>query len=495
MEMNTTKRPLGERLWEITYSYFPLSFTTFGGPSANIAIIFRMFVTERHWLTEEIFAELFSIAQALPGPPSTQLAFALAMIREGVIPAIWSFFVWSGPGAIVMLAVALGVSLGGTSSIPDAVIGLENGLVSSAIGLTALAAFQLGKKFSTDTTARVQILISGGLAIAYYSNAWLFPCLIIFGGIVTYTQSLLEPKWKQYQEALRRKRIPTVITDPKKNDDSESIVSRDVDVVVGVAVTDVTDSINEESMADATERLVDEEFAVKFEPNMQFTYSWGVGLLLLGVWVLFLVLAIVFRYATNIQTLNLLGTFYFTGSIIFGGGPVVIPLLQSYVVSPGWLTDREYLIGLAVINALPGPLFNFSAYCGALALRSTVGTSIGGGMLAYVGICAPGLILMSALLPIWRRLRSLQTLQILFKGMNSSAVGLVFAAVYLLWNKAISGRSKGTAVGSYPIYTILVAFAFVAAGYTKIPPPILIIIGGAVGVMDWAVNANDFVTT
>ncbi|TPX34897.1 hypothetical protein SmJEL517_g02563 [Synchytrium microbalum] len=504
----TASRPLSLRLWEITYSYFPLSFTTFGGPQAHIAIIYGLFVKNQGWLSEEMFAELFSIAQALPGPASTQLTFAIALIREGVIPGIWSFFVWSTPGALIMLAVALAVGFGGSAaSVPGAVVGLENGLVSSAIGLTALAAFQLGKKFSIDTVSRALILISGGLAIAFYAQPWLFPCLMIFGGLVTYTMSVIEPRWTAYRTAQKEAGSAKKVSDMhKKNDDVAAATPLSVAPTTPASapvspateeadVTEVTKPGENGSVVPAAAAVVDSkpadiEAAVvkKEEPAIYFTYSWTVGLALLGVWVVFLVLAIIFRFVVDVRALNVLGTFYFTGSIIFGGGPVVVPLLQTYVTSPGWLSDREYLVGLAVINALPGPLFNFAAYCGALALRQNVGTAICGAVLGFIGIFTPGLILMAALLPIWRRFRNLKTLQIIFKGMNAAAAGLVFAAVYLLWNKAISGRAAGTVVGSYPLFTILAAFSFVAAGYTKIPAPVVIIIGGVVGILEFAAN-------
>ena len=87
-------RPLSERLFEILYSYAPLSMITFGGPAAHIAILHDKFVVRNRWLSEKMFAELFAISSALPGPASTQLAYTVALIRDGVLPAILAFILW-----------------------------------------------------------------------------------------------------------------------------------------------------------------------------------------------------------------------------------------------------------------------------------------------------------------------------------------------------------------------------------------------------------------
>jgi len=86
--------PLKTRLWEVTIEYFPLIFITFGGPAAHIGILHQTFVVKKKWLSDRVFTELLGISSALPGPASTQLAFAVALIRGGIIPAIWAFLIW-----------------------------------------------------------------------------------------------------------------------------------------------------------------------------------------------------------------------------------------------------------------------------------------------------------------------------------------------------------------------------------------------------------------
>ena len=87
-------RSLGARLWEVTTHYVPLAFITFGGPPAHVALLHDRFVMGSKWINERMFAELFAISTALPGPASTQLAYTIALIRAGVLPGIWGFLLW-----------------------------------------------------------------------------------------------------------------------------------------------------------------------------------------------------------------------------------------------------------------------------------------------------------------------------------------------------------------------------------------------------------------
>jgi Chromate transporter len=88
------ERSLRERLIEVTKDYLPLAMITFGGPPAHIAILHDRFVVQKKWLSESMFAELLAVSSALPGPASTQLAYTVALIRDGIVPAIWAFCLW-----------------------------------------------------------------------------------------------------------------------------------------------------------------------------------------------------------------------------------------------------------------------------------------------------------------------------------------------------------------------------------------------------------------
>lgn len=100
---------------------------------------------------------------------------------------------------------------------------------------------------------------------------------------------------------------------------------------------------------------------------------------------------------------------------------MVIPLLNAYTVTPGWLTEREFLLGLAIISACPGPMFNFAAFLGALSMRNSWGLSIIGATMAYLGIFLPGLALKSGVLPFWKVYRQKPWIKSCFKGNDKTS--------------------------------------------------------------------------
>ena len=182
------------------------------------------------------------------------------------------------------------------------------------------------------------------------------------------------------------------------------------------------------------------------------------------------------------------------GTIIFGGGPVVIPLLQSYVVEPGWVSPRDFLIGIAIIQSFPGPNFNFGVYVGALALQQTRWPMILGAVLGYVGIFLPGLSLTVGIQGIWRLLRGNKVVVSVLRGLNATAVGLVFTAVYRLWeigyltrenavNISDGGRG-GQSLGGEPWWVVLATLAYAEAAWFGTPPFVAILLGGLLG-MAW----------
>lgn len=165
-------------------------------------------------------------------------------------------------------------------------------------------------------------------------------------------------------------------------------------------------------------------------------------------------------------------SFYRTGSLVFGGGHVVLPLLEAEVVPPGWVTQDEFIAGYGAAQAVPGPLFTFSAYLGAsmdiLAPRWL------GGLLALVAIFAPSFFLVAGVLPFWDRLRGAARARRALMGVNAAVVGLLLAALYdPVWTGAIKAPEDfGLAVA---------AFALLA--FWKAPPWLVVILSAAAGAL------------
>jgi chromate transporter len=175
------------------------------------------------------------------------------------------------------------------------------------------------------------------------------------------------------------------------------------------------------------------------------------------------VVAIMLLSASLLRTAGAPGARFFSamarsGALVFGGGHVVLPLLEQTVVAPGWMRQTDFLAGYAAAQALPGPLFAFGAYVGA-----TVGAPahpLRLGLLGLIALFAPGLLLMAALLPFWSRLRRFPGLAAALRGINASVVGLLLAALI---------RPLAVSTLRSPLDWLLAAAAFAALVWAKVP--------------------------
>ncbi|NWG47349.1 MAG: chromate efflux transporter [Alphaproteobacteria bacterium] len=130
--------------------------------------------------------------------------------------------------------------------------------------------------------------------------------------------------------------------------------------------------------------------------------------------------------------LSVFDSFYRAGALVFGGGHVVLPLLQAEVTGPGWIGTESFVAGYGVAQAVPGPLFTFATYLGAAGDATGDGRADGAGMaaIATAGIFLPGFLLLIGVLPFWARLRTVRALRAAFAGINAAVVGLLAAALY-----------------------------------------------------------------
>jgi chromate transporter len=128
------------------------------------------------------------------------------------------------------------------------------------------------------------------------------------------------------------------------------------------------------------------------------------------------------------QGVALFSAFYRCGALVFGGGHVVLPLLRAAFVPPGWVSDGEFLAGYGAAQAVPGPLFTFGAYLGAVARGSPAG--LAGAVLGLIGLFLPGMLILVAALPFWATLRQRTGARAAILGVNAAVVGLLAAALY-----------------------------------------------------------------
>ncbi|MFU2489262.1 chromate efflux transporter [Thauera sp. WH-1] len=170
------------------------------------------------------------------------------------------------------------------------------------------------------------------------------------------------------------------------------------------------------------------------------------------------------------QTLSMVDAFYRAGSLVFGGGHVVLPLLQTEVVPNGWVGNDAFLAGYGAAQAVPGPLFTFAAFLGASMNQAPAGWL--GGLICLLAIFAPSFLLVLGVLPFWERLRRHTRTQAALLGINAAVVGLLLAALYQpVWTSAIhTPRDFGLAL-----------VALIALMFWKLPPWLVVVGSGVAG--------------
>jgi chromate transporter len=148
-----------------------------------------------------------------------------------------------------------------------------------------------------------------------------------------------------------------------------------------------------------------------------------------------------------------LEAFYRSGALVFGGGHVVLPLLRETFVTPRWVTEDAFLAGYGAAQALPGPLFTFAAYLGAVAQGTPQG--VGGAVLGLIGIFLPGMLVLLGTLPFWGTLRQHFAAQAAMRGINAAVVGVLGAALYSpLWTSSVmTAADFGIALGGFVLLT------------------------------------------
>lgn len=351
------------RASEVFWAFLALGLTSFGGPVAHLGYFRTAFVERRQWLSEQAYADLVALCQFLPGPASSQVGFALGLMRAGPWGAAMAWLAFTLPSAIVLVLFALGASVldGPVAS------GIIHGLKVVAVAIVAHAVWGMARNLCPDKT-RAGIALAAVLAVVLVSGPLGQVAAIVLGG------------------------------------------------VAGLALC------RESATAAASDSL-------------HFPVSRRVGMIALGLFGGLLIMLPLL--AGTAVWLEIADAFYRSGALVFGGGHVVLPLLEAEVVQSGWVTPDEFLAGYGAAQAVPGPLFTFAAYLGALlpGMNGMVGA-----LLALLAIFIPGFLLLVGVLPFWNDFRQWRSAQALMRGANAAVVGILGAALYQpVWTSAIIG--------------------------------------------------------
>ncbi len=208
--------------------------------------------------------------------------------------------------------------------------------------------------------------------------------------------------------------------------------------------------------------------AVQSVPPHIFRIPRSAGFGALAAYIGLLVGGPIIAAATGALPLAWFDAFYRSGALVFGGGHVVLPLLKQAVVSPGWVSQDTFLAGYGAAQAVPGPLFTFGAYLGAV-----IG-GLPGAVLGLLAIFLPGVLALLAALPFWTQLRSRPAAQAAMRGANAAVVGILAAALYnSVWTSAVLTPADFAAAATG--FVLLVTFGS--------PPLIVVVLGAAFGIV------------
>jgi len=394
-----TDPPRAGTPWEVFRTFFVLGCVSFGGPIAHLGYFREAFVRRRGWITDEAYGDLVALCQFLPGPASSQVGMALGLMRAGYGGMLAAWVAFTLPSALLMLALALGL----TAFQVDTQAGWVVALKAVAAAVVADALMGMARNLAPDER-RATIAVAG-----------------MIGAL------LLPIEWGQ-------------------------LAMIGAGAAIGLAL------------------LGGFESAAPTESEPLVKVSRGVAISCLAVFFALLI-GLPFAVAYGGALADLFSRFYSAGALVFGGGHVVLPLLQAQVVDPG-LVDRDvFLAGYGAAQALPGPLFAISAYLGAEAGGTA---ALAGAGVALIGIFLPGALLVLGTLPFWSALRQWALARRILAGINAAVVGLLAAALYdpVFVEGITNAETMALAVA-----------AFVALHVWRAPPLAVVAGAAAVGVL------------
>jgi chromate transporter len=377
--------------------FLKLGLTSFGGPIAHIGYFHHELVERRKWLDDAGYADLVALCQFLPGPTSSQVGFAIGILRaRSVLGGLAAWLAFTLPSAVILLVLAW---FAGSATGP-LVDGVFHGLKLVAVAVVAQAVFGMVQVLTPDRS-RVAIAL-GAVAVTV----------------------ALDHAWSQI----------TAIT---------------CGALAGLVLCRTLD--------------------METRGELRFPVSARAGIIALVLFALLLFLLPLLAMNGNTTAL-LAEAFFRSGAFVFGGGHVVLPLLHAEVVTPGWVSESSFLAGYGLAQAVPGPLFTFAAYLGAIRMPRPNGFV--GAVIALVALFLPGLLLVTGLLPFWDRLRLMAPAQAAMKGAGAAVVGILGTALYSpIWTSAVFS----------PQDFLLALAGFLLLTKWKVPPVVVVALMASAG--------------
>lgn len=387
------------------------SLTAFGGPQGHYGMMMKRFVHKRKDITEQELIEYTAFCQLLPGASSTQTLTLIGYKRGGAPLALFTLFIWIVPAGILMSLLSFLLHYIDKQSLQTDIFKFIQPMAVGFLGYAAANAC----KVSVKNTITIVIATIAMIATYFLFNTpWIFPLLIICGGIVT---------------NFSKKRIPQKEVLPKKI----SWVNIWLFALLFIVLGYFSEFARRNQQPPAT-------------PQPQY------------------------------RILNLAENFYRFGSFVFGGGDVLTPFMyEQFVVRPRtkYMTKDEFLTGSGIVKAIPGPVFSVAAFHGGMAMRQWgTGWQILGSVIGLICIFLPSALLVLFFYPIWHNLKKYMVIYRSLEGINAVVVGIMIASTFYLLKdvslthlNTFSFINLGVLVGTFTILTV-----------TKIPSPVIVCI-------------------
>ncbi|HVT85707.1 MAG TPA: chromate transporter [Chitinophagaceae bacterium] len=388
------------------------SITAFGGPQAHIAMMMKTFVRQREYITEAELMEYTAFCQLLPGASSTQTITLIGYKRGGVPLAVLSLIIWILPACILMGALSFLLHYIDKRALHTDIFKF---IAPMAVGYLVYASVSTFSVAIKNTVTWFIMIICTVATYLLFKQPWIFPVLIILGGLTT---------------NLSRKRIPQTEQKPRKIRWWNFWLFGIIFILAGV--------ISEQARKD----------------------NWP-----------------------NRKPINLFENTYRMGSLIFGGGHVLMPMMyEQFSVRPFAMKKKDSNVvqidkgdmytGMGIVRAIPGPVFSIASFAGGMALKD-MGTKMQllGCLIGTVAIFLPSALLVLFFFPIWNYLKKYAAVYRSLEGINAVVVGIMIASTFyimkdisLIEAKTISFLNLGVILGT-----------FLLLRYTRIISPVIVI--------------------
>lgn len=388
------------------------SVTAVGGPQAHMAMMLKTFVRQKPYLTEEELMEYNAFCQLLPGASSTQTLTLIGYKRGGVPLAVITLIIWILPASIFMGALSFLLHYIDKKELGTDIFKF---IPPMAVGFLAYAAVTAFPHAVKNTITWLIMIVSTVVTYLLFKQPWVFPGLIIMGGIAT---------------NVSRKRIPQVEQKPRK---------------------------------------------------IKWWNFWLFG-------IIFLAAGIISEAARkndwpNRKPINLFENTYRMGSLVFGGGHVLMPMMyEQFSVRPEAVKNKdpdvvqidkeEMYTAMGIVRAVPGPVFSIAAFTGGMALKDMgPEMQVIGCLIGMIGIFLPSALLVLFFFPIWNNLKKYAAVYRSLEGINAVVVGIMIASTFYIMKDVSLIEVKVSSL----VNAAVILVTFLLLHFTRIAAPLIVL--------------------